>query len=167
MHCILLPVEFVSPDIAYLFTAQNAELDLGLGLVVEGKPSWNLLRACICTSLYVHHSQTNYLISEGRPPTSLLLQSHRSTVREKELAQLTTTFVLIKSRDGEGGEKRRLVVDWQDGGAVLHLRQEGKGRGETLANALMVGGREGERGREGGREGEREGERFSSLVEYI
>ena len=65
---------------------------------------------------------------------------------------------------------------------MLHLRQEGKGRGETLANALMGGGREGERGREGGRErgGERErgregerggggeeGERFSSLVEYI
>ena len=52
---------------------------------------------------------------------------------------------------------------------MLHLGQEGKGRGETLTNALMGGGRGGERERERGREreGEREGERFSSLVEYI
>ena len=92
---------------------------------------------------------------------------------------MTTTFVLIKSRDGEGREKRGLVVDRQDGEAVLHLGQEGKGRGETLANVLTGGRRE--RGREGGREGEgdereREKERerrdggerdFSSSVEHI
>ena len=83
---------------------------------------------------------------------------------------MTTTFVLIKSRDGEGGEKRGLVVDWQDGGAVLHLGQEGKGRRETLANVLMGGERKMREKRERGREGEegRERERdFSSSAEHI
>ena len=42
-----------------------------IGLVVEDKPSWSLLRAC--THIYVHHRPINYLISEGGPPASLLL----------------------------------------------------------------------------------------------
>ena len=76
---------------------------------------------------------------------------------------MTTTFVLIKSRDGEGGEKRGLVVDWQDGGAVLHLGQEGKGRRETLANVLRGGERK-ERGGGRGREGEEGREREISAL---
>ena len=99
------------------------------------------------------------LISEGGSLASFLLQSHRTTIREKELTQLTTTFIFFQSRDGEGGEKRGLVVDREDGRAVLHLRQKGKRRGKTLANILRGREREGGRGRGGGD--------FSTYVEYL
>ena len=124
--------------------------------------------------------QTNLIIERGSP-SSLLLQSNRTTVGKEQLTQLTMTFVLFQSRDGERGEKRGLVVDWEDGRTMLHLREKGgrrnpyqcsKDKREKKRKAGREGGgeREEEEGEvERGRERERERERerdFSSFVEY-
>ena len=65
------------------------------------------------------------------------------------------TFVLFQSRDGERGEKRGLVVDWEDGRTMLHLREKG-GRRNPYQCSKDKREKKRKEGREGGWEREEE-----------